>query len=68
MRDLNNLNREHDEKIKWERATLTKNNVARACKDIDESFKQKSCCGCPETKEHIYCGCDCHDVPMNDEN
>lgn len=28
----------------------------------------KNCCGCPEGKEIIYCGCDCHDVPINDEN
>ena len=20
----------------------------------------KTCCGCPDGKEYIYCGCDCH--------
>lgn len=20
----------------------------------------KTCCGCPEGKEHIFCGCECH--------
>jgi hypothetical protein len=34
MRPLENLNKEHDQKLK--------------------------CCGCPEGKEIIYCGCDCH--------
>ena len=35
--------------------------------NTDES-KKKVCCGCPDGKKYIYCGCDCHDVPMNDEN
>ena len=25
----------------------------------------KSCCGCPEGKEIIYCGCDCHKEQEN---
>jgi hypothetical protein len=47
MRDIQNLNREHDNKVKEERTT---------------------CCRCPKGKEIIWCGCDCHDVPMSDEN
>ena len=34
----------------------------------NQSLKKKPCCQCPTDKEIIYCGCDCHDVPMNDEN
>jgi hypothetical protein len=52
MRDLDNLNREHDDKLKKILADINK----------------KPCCKCPQEKEYIYCGCDCHDVPINDEN
>jgi hypothetical protein len=44
MRDLNNLNREHNDKLKKILADVNK----------------KDCCRCTEGQEHIFCGCDCH--------
>jgi hypothetical protein len=25
-----------------------------------QNMNKKNCCGCPEGKEYIHCGCDCH--------